>query len=94
MNYRHNTLSSNLVTQDSHENRLGFFIQDDLKLAESLSLVAGIRYDMDTFINPTYSPRAALIYSPSQEHTFRLSASVAYRPPTLFEKNANILGHH
>jgi len=91
MNYRHNTLSSNLVTQDSHENRLGFFLQDDVKLAESLSLVAGIRYDMDTFINPTYSPRAALIYSPSQEHTFRLSASVAYRPPTLFERNANIL---
>src|SRR4029079_16725770 len=46
---------------------------------------------MDRFTNPTGCPGAALIYSPSQEHMFRLSASVAYRPPTLFERNANIL---
>ena len=91
VNYRYNTLSSDFIAQDSHENRLGLYIQDEWKLVKPLSLVAGIRSDLDTFINPTYSPRVALVYNPIQEHTFRLSGSVAYRPPTLFERNANLL---
>lgn len=90
-NYRLNTLSSEFISGFGRENRLGFFIQDEWKLAQPFRLVAGLRYDMDTFINPTYSPRVALFYNPSQDHTFRLSGSVAFRPPTLFEKNASLL---
>jgi len=85
VNYRHNTASSNLFTEFSREDRLGFYIQDEWKATGSLSLVAGTRYDLDTFINPTISPRIALIYNPIPDHTFRVSGSVAYRPPTLFE---------
>lgn len=47
---------------------------------------------MDTFINPTVSPRASLIYSPSKDHTFRAGIAVAYRPPTIFETNAQSFG--
>ena len=56
---------------------------------QSLTLVAGLRYDLDTFINPTVSPRIALIYQGSPDHTFRASASVAYRPPTIFETHTD-----
>lgn len=91
VNYRYNTLSSDFISQDSHEHRLGLYIQDEWKLAKPVTLVAGVRTDLDTFINPTYSPRVALVYNPIEEHTFRLSGSVAYRPPTLFERNANVL---
>jgi iron complex outermembrane receptor protein len=91
VNYRYNTLSSDFITQDSHENRLDLYIQDEWKLAKPVTLVAGIRNDLDTFIHPTYSPRVALVYNPIEDHTIRLSGSVAYRPPTLFEKNANLL---
>jgi iron complex outermembrane receptor protein len=88
-NYRHNSLSSSTTDAFSRENRLGLYLQDEWRATQSLTLVAGLRYDLDTFINPTVSPRVALIYQASPEHTFRASASVAYRPPTLFETRAD-----
>ena len=85
VNYRHNSVSSNFVDQFSQEDRLGFFLQDEWRLTQSLTAVAGARYDMNTEINPTISPRVALLYSAARDHTFHLAISVAYRPPTLFE---------
>ena len=89
VNYRHNSLSSSLTDAFSREDRLGLYFQDEWRATQSLTLVAGLRYDLDTFINPTVSPRVALIYQASPDHTFRVSASVAYRPPTLFETHAD-----
>jgi iron complex outermembrane receptor protein len=86
-NYRHNTLSSNYISQFSREDRLGFYVQGEWLLAPSLSLVTGVRYDLNTFINPTISPRVALVYHVVPDHTLRASLSVAYRPPTLIETN-------
>lgn len=88
-NYRLNTLSSNVISRYSREDRLGFYGQLEWRAMDSLVLVAGFRYDLDTFINPTVSPRVALIYNVAPDHTVRLSGSVAYRPPTLFEKTLN-----
>ena len=88
MNYRHNSLSSSAIDAFSREDRLGLYLQDDWRATQSLTLVAGLRYDLDTFINPTVSPRVALIYQALPDHTFRVSASVAYRPPTIYETHA------
>ena len=89
VNYRHNSLSSSATSAFIRENRLGLYLQDEWRATQSLTLVAGLRYDLDTFINPTVSPRVALIYQASPEHTFRVSASVAYRPPTFIETDAD-----
>mgnify|MGYP001182122421 FL=1 len=86
-NYRANQVSSNFLRTDGREERLGFYVQDEWKATETLTAVAGVRMDMDTFINPTYSPRFSLIYKPSENHSFRASIAVAYRPPTIFETN-------
>lgn len=88
-NLRHNTGSSNVFTGQTIEDRLGLYIQDEWHVTNTLTAVAGLRYDLDSFINPTYSPRGALIYQPAENHTFRLSTSVAYRPPTMFQFNSN-----
>jgi iron complex outermembrane receptor protein len=85
LNYRHNTFSCNCVSAFAQENRLGVYVQGEWSVFSSLNLVAGVRYDLHTQINPTYSPRFALLYSPISGHTLRAQASVAYRPPTLFE---------
>ncbi len=85
INYRYNTLSGSLYGQSNYENRLGFYVQDEWKVTQILTLVAGARYDLDTFVHATVSPRVALLYRPAPDHTFRLSFSVAYRPPTLTE---------
>jgi outer membrane receptor for ferrienterochelin and colicin len=91
INYRYNTLSSNFIDGYSTENRLGFYIQDEWKLADSFKIAGGVRYDLDTFITPTISPRFTMLYTPVQDHTFHATFAVGYRPPTLFEVNANSL---
>ena len=83
-NYRYNTLNSGPTDGFRYENRLGFYIQDEWQLLRS-SGWWGCRYDLDTFINPTVSPRIALIYQAAPEHMFRVGVSVGYRPPTLAE---------
>ncbi|MBI5855216.1 MAG: TonB-dependent receptor [Nitrospirae bacterium] len=89
-NYRRNLSSSNFTTQHTSEDRLGLFTQAEWRALPSFSVVAGFRYDLDTFVNPTLSPRVAAIYTPAEGHTFRLSASVAYRPPTINEEALNV----
>lgn len=87
VNYRHNTLSSSAIDRFSREDRLGAFIHDEWRATSALTVVAGLRYDLHTEINGTWSPRVALLYQPIEGHTFHVSWSVAYRPPTLFESH-------
>ncbi|MDH4153521.1 MAG: TonB-dependent receptor [Nitrospira sp.] len=84
-NYRRNTISGTQLTENGHEDRFGLYVQDDWRLTANLTLNAGIRIDLHNELNPTYSPRVAIIYSPRPNHTIRLSGSVAYRTPTLVE---------
>ncbi|MBK9306596.1 MAG: TonB-dependent receptor [Nitrospira sp.] len=67
------------------ENRLGLYAQGDWLVLPSLEVSAGLRYDLDTLINPTLSPRGALVYHLNSNHALGLSGSVAYRPPTTIE---------
>ena len=85
LNYRHNTLTCNCIVQGGHEDRFGIYIQDEWQMMSQLRVVAGARYDLNSFINPTLSPRFALLYQPASDHTFRASVSMAYRPPTMIE---------
>ncbi|MBA5867453.1 MAG: TonB-dependent receptor plug domain-containing protein [Nitrospira sp. CR1.3] len=93
-NYRYNTASSNFIGGDgnAYEHRVGLYLQDEWRLTSNLTAVAGLRYDIDSFINPTISPRAAIIYSPWTDHTFRAEISVGYRPPTIFETRTSNRG--
>ncbi len=90
-NFRHIVHSSNILSNRMAENRLGLYAQGDWLVLPSLELSAGLRYDLDTFITPTMSPRGALVYHVNPNHAFRLSASVAYRPPTAIEVGINML---
>lgn len=85
VNYRRNTFSGNSISGAQSEQRLGLYLQDEWRATETVTLVAGVRWDLDTFIHQTFSPRGTLLYTPLPGHTFRVSISVAYRPPTLFE---------
>lgn len=85
VNYRHNSLSSNIIDRFGREDRLGFYLQDEWHATRALTFIAGLRYDLHTEINPTISPRIALLYKLSSDQTLRASVSVAYRPPTLLE---------
>jgi iron complex outermembrane recepter protein len=86
-NYFHNALyNANIIFNDSaQEDRFGLYFQDEWRVTNTLTLIGGIRWDFHDDLNPTYSPRLSLIYKPHENHTFRISASVAYRPPSLLE---------
>jgi len=90
--YRHNQSKANFLQKTVRENRLGLYIQDEWNVLPQLTTVAGVRMDMDTFINPTYSPRVSLIYRPRPDHSIRTSGALAYRSPTTFETEAQTLG--
>ncbi len=85
VNYRHNTLSMNFIDRFRTEDRLGFYLQGEWKPAPLFQFVGGVRYDLDTFINPTISPRGSVIFAPVQNHTIRATVAMGYRPPTLNE---------
>lgn len=85
INYRHNTLSMNFIDRFRTEDRLGFYAQGEWKPSHMFQAVGGVRYDLDTFINPTISPRGSLLFTPIPDHTIRATIAVGYRPPTFFE---------
>ena len=82
-NFRHGVASWNILSSRTAENRLGLYTQGDWQLLPSLELSAGLRYDLNTFDDPTVSPRGALVYHVNPNHAFRLTSSVAYRHPTI-----------
>ncbi|HSY09413.1 MAG TPA: TonB-dependent receptor, partial [Candidatus Dormibacteraeota bacterium] len=79
------------VVRNVHDERqnYGIFAQDDFTVVTNLHVNAGIRYDQsydqhDRF-NPTWSPRAALIYEPLPQSTFKFIYGTAFRDPDFFE---------
>lgn len=91
VNYRRIIHSANNFSRRTTEDRFGLYAQGDWQLIPSLELSAGLRYDLDTFITPTLSPRGALIYHLNPNHALRLSGSVAHRPPTTTDVGLSIL---
>jgi outer membrane receptor for ferrienterochelin and colicin len=84
-NFRHSIASWNLLSARTAEDRLGIYAQGDWMIHPSLEVSTGLRYDLDTFDAPALSPRGAVIYHVNPNHAFRLSSSVAYRPPTTID---------
>lgn len=63
----------------------GFF-NIEHRLNTKLLLHAGAMYENHSLVGAAWSPRVALNYQISSNHTLRLSASRAYRNPVLFEE--------
>ena len=82
---RVNTVDSELLSGHNQQDIWGLYLQDDLKLTEKLTLTAGARYDQHPLVGWNLSPRAAMIYTPKEGHTLRLSYTTAYSLPTFVE---------
>ncbi len=85
INYRHNTVSSDFIASGQTQNRLGLYLNNDWRLTDTLTITAGTRLDLDSFIHAQLSPRFAIVYRPAPDHSVRAGLSIAYRPPTLLE---------
>ncbi|WP_339755371.1 TonB-dependent receptor [Algoriphagus aquimarinus] len=72
----------------------GAFLQDEIKLTESQSLLLGIRYDYNSIHGSIFSPRVNYKLSSADKHTvFRLSAGNGFRVANVFtEDHAALTG--
>ena len=82
LNYRFNQMDSELVRGEHYQNLLAGYIQNQLRLSESLDITAGLRYDRHPLTGNNFSPRGSVVYSPAVGHAFRVSAGRAFRNPS------------
>ncbi|MEW6755066.1 MAG: TonB-dependent receptor [Candidatus Latescibacterota bacterium] len=68
---------------DDDINELGGYLQSESRLGDRLDLVLALRYDEHNRIeDPEMSPRAALVYKPRADQTWRLTYNRAFSTPT------------
>lgn len=65
------------------------FANDEWRFTPKLIINAGGMQENDGMGNKTFSPRASMNYHFTPQQTIRVSASVAYRTPSLGETNSN-----
>lgn len=63
------------------------FVQQVLRLHERVAANVGARFDADSLFGVRLSPRAALIFSPTDRSTLRVGYSEAFRAPSAQELN-------
>ncbi|MFH1070560.1 MAG: TonB-dependent receptor [Candidatus Glassbacteria bacterium] len=80
--YRLNTIRSNILDESHEQNLSAFFIQEESKISPEITISAGARIDHHPLVGTNVSPRGNLVYSLSQDHTFRFSFGKAFRNPT------------
>ncbi len=69
--------------------RLGFYLQDEWRLAERQRLVLGLRHDGVQDGDSSWSPRAAWVWSPEPGQSLKLMWGTAFRAPNRFEQSLN-----
>ncbi|MDQ7053179.1 MAG: TonB-dependent receptor [candidate division KSB1 bacterium] len=84
--YRQDAFKGN-VTADQRKTitQYSFYLQDVIDFSQELSLTLGGRIDSKPLTTTEIPLRAAMLYSPQPNHSFRLSVSRGFRSPSLVE---------
>jgi iron complex outermembrane receptor protein len=73
------------VNINKPDKTLAFFMQDEKRLSPHWSLNLGARYDLSTYRKNFVSPRAALIYQPSDQWSYKFLFGRSFRNPSAFQ---------
>ena len=73
------------VNIDKRHRTLAFFMQDEKRLSPHWSLDLGARYDLSTYRKNFVSPRAALVYQPSDQWSYKFLFGRSFRNPSAFQ---------
>lgn len=65
----------------------GIFVQDELKMSDAFTTLAGMRYERHSLQGNIWSPRLAFKYQQNKNHTFRLSGGNGFRVVNLFTED-------
>jgi len=90
--YRHDIVSSKrqwLVDRQTGEDiktdQQGVYGQVDVPIIEQVRLVGAARYDQHDRYDSQWSPKAAILVSPVQDQTFRVSYNRAFKSPSVLQ---------
>lgn len=78
-------LSDALTNKDIELTQLGVYAQTETQVNDITKLVLGARYDNPEFYDPQFSPKAALLVSPNENATFRLTFNRAFKSPSILQ---------
>lgn len=88
--YRLSLFDAPLLTGRKREQHFfDAFLQDEYSPMENLTFTLGVRVDTHPEAGVNVSPRASIVYSPWENHTFRASVSRAFRNPSVIENFVN-----
>ena len=73
------------VNIDKRDRTLAFFVQDEKALSAHWSLNLGARYDLSIYRTNFISPRAALIYQPTEKWSYKFLFGRSFRNPSSFQ---------
>jgi iron complex outermembrane receptor protein len=71
----------------AHDQRLGLYTQDDVKLGEKVSVSLGARFDHYQDLGDQLNPRLALIVAPNAATNLKLVYGRAFRAPNEYEEH-------
>lgn len=78
---------------DDEINEWGTYLQSTTELTDQLDFVGALRLDSHTVLpDDVWSPRAALVYNPNENHGIRLSYNRAFSTPTALNYFLDISG--
>ncbi len=78
-------LTDALTGEDIKLKQIGIYAQTETKLNDITKLVLGARYDNPEFYDNQFSPKAALLVSPTENSTFRLTFNRAFKSPSILQ---------
>jgi len=78
-------------SETAHDDIIGLFLQDELKIFDNLRFVAGVKYERNSFTGGDFSPRGCFLYSPWPDHHFRFSVARALKTPTFIEDGTRLV---
>jgi len=90
--YRRNESASGIYGPDRshHQDLWAVFFEDEWRPSEEWAVTASGRFDRHPVAGKRFSPRGAVLYAPTREHTVRFSGGSAFRNPTLVENYVNL----
>lgn len=77
--------SGTLMVEAKEEEQQAVFGQVELDITDNLKIVGAARWDDSTLHEAQFSPKAALVFSPSTNHTLRYGYNEAFQRPNYSE---------
>ena len=74
-----------IMNIDRRDKSFALFAQDERKLSDRWKLDLGVRFDFSSYRHSFLSPRAALIYQPSADWTYKFLYGRGFRNPSALE---------